>query len=78
MKSNNKETGIAVIGAGGIGNLRAHSCKQITQVDYIAVCDIKDEKLEKIKSEVIAMDIDSMSPRDALDALYKLKKNIEE
>lgn len=38
----------------------------------------KDEKLEKIKSEVIAMDIDSMSPRDALDALYKLKKNIEE
>ena len=45
MKSNKQETGIAVIGAGGIGNLRAHSCKQITQVDYIAVCDIEDKKL---------------------------------
>ena len=30
MKSNRKETGVAVIGAGGIGNLRAHSCQQIS------------------------------------------------
>ena len=54
MKSNKQETGVAVIGAGGIGNLRAHSCKQITQVDYIAVCDIKDEKLENVAESVKA------------------------
>ena len=40
-----KTTGVAVIGSGGIGTLRAHSCTQIPQVDYLAVCDTKQEKL---------------------------------
>ena len=43
-----KETGIAVIGAGGIGTLRAHSCHQIPQVNFLAVCDIDPEKLDKL------------------------------
>ena len=40
-----KTTGVAVIGSGGIGTLRAHSCTQIPQVDYLAGCDTKQEKL---------------------------------
>ena len=40
-----KTTGVAIIGSGGIGTLRAHSCTQIPQVDYLAVCDTKQEKL---------------------------------
>jgi myo-inositol 2-dehydrogenase/D-chiro-inositol 1-dehydrogenase len=43
-----KETGVAVIGAGGIGTLRAHSCHQIPQVNFLAVCDIVPEKLDKL------------------------------
>ena len=54
MKSNRKEIGIAVIGAGGIGNLRAHSCQQISQVDYIAMCDIDSKKLNTVADSVKA------------------------
>ena len=66
MKSNKQETGVAVIGAGGIGNLRAHSCKQITQVDYLAVCDIKDEKLESV-AESVKADIATNNYSDAIE-----------
>ena len=43
-----KDIGVAVIGAGGIGTLRAHSCKQIPQVNFLAVCDVVPEKLDKL------------------------------
>jgi predicted dehydrogenase len=46
--------GIAVIGAGGIGTLRAHSCAQIPQVGHVAVCDIDAEKLGKLAEAVNA------------------------
>ena len=49
-----KETGIAVIGAGGIGTLRAHSCHQIPQVNHLTVCDIVPERLEKLAKSVEA------------------------
>ncbi len=49
-----KTTGVAVIGAGGIGTLRAHSCAQIPQVDYLAVCDIVPEKLDRLAESVRA------------------------
>lgn len=49
-----KETGIAVIGAGGIGRLRAQCCHQIPQVDYLAVCDIKRDRLDQLASDVNA------------------------
>ena len=38
----------------------------------------KDEKMENIKNQLSQMDIDSMSPRDALDALYKIQKSLED
>ena len=45
-----KTIGVAVIGSGGIGTLRAHSCTQIPQVDYLAVCDTKQDKLGDLAS----------------------------
>ena len=42
-------TRVAVIGAGRIGTLRAHSCAQIPQVDFLAVCDKVPEKMEKLR-----------------------------
>ena len=47
-----KSTGVAVIGAGGIGTLRAHSCAQIPQVDFLAVCDKVPEKLDTLSESV--------------------------
>ena len=46
--------GVAVIGAGGIGTLRAHSCAQIPQVGHVAVCDIDAGKLGKLAAAVNA------------------------
>ena len=42
------DIGVAIIGTGGIGTLRAHSCAQIPQVRHIAICDIDPEKLAKL------------------------------
>ena len=39
---------MSIIGTGGIGTLRAHSCAQIPQVRHIAICDIDPEKLAKL------------------------------
>jgi len=49
-----KETGIAVIGAGNIGSLRAQSCRQIPQVNYLTVCDIVQEKRDRLANSVEA------------------------
>jgi len=38
-----KNIGVAVIGLGGIGTLRAHSCAQIPQVGHLAICDINPD-----------------------------------
>jgi len=46
--------GVAVIGAGGIGTLRAHSCAQIPQIGHLAVCDIDSGKLGKLAESVNA------------------------
>jgi UDP-N-acetyl-2-amino-2-deoxyglucuronate dehydrogenase len=46
--------GVAVIGAGGIGTLRAHSCAQIPQIGHLAICDINPEKLGKLAETVRA------------------------
>ena len=45
-------TGVAVIGAGGIGTVRAHSCAQNPQVDYLAVCDLDSDKLHRLAEAV--------------------------
>ena len=67
--------------AGNAGTPIARKAGQSSLMGFVGsprVIVEKDEKLENIKSEVIAMDIDSMTPREALDALYKLKTKIEE
>jgi predicted dehydrogenase len=51
-----KSIGVAVIGLGGIGTLRAHSCAQIPQVGHLAICDIDPGKLDKL-SETVKADI---------------------
>ena len=35
----------------------------------------KDEKMENIKNQLSQMDIDSMSPRDALDAFIRFRNH---
>ena len=61
-----KETGIAVIGAGGIGTLRAHSCHQIPQVNHLTVCDIIPEKLDKLAKSAKA-DLATTDLREAIE-----------
>ena len=60
-----KTTGVAVIGAGGIGTLRAHSCAQIPQVDFLAVCDIVPEKMDRL-SESAGADMATGDYREAI------------
>ncbi len=60
-----KSTGVAVIGAGGIGTLRAHSCSQIPQVDYLAICDIKPDKLDQL-SEATGADMATTHYEEAI------------
>lgn len=49
-----KQLGVAVIGAGGIGTLRAHSCRQLPQVNHLTVCDIVPERLDNMRYPVNA------------------------
>ncbi|MEE9275889.1 MAG: Gfo/Idh/MocA family oxidoreductase [bacterium] len=57
--------GMAVIGAGGIGTLRAHSCAQIPQVDYLAICDTDAEKLDRL-AESVRADMATTSYEEAI------------
>ena len=57
--------GIAVIGLGGIGTLRAHSCSQIPQVGYMAICDIDGTKRDKLAGDVRA-DLVTENYREAI------------
>ncbi|MBI3126205.1 MAG: Gfo/Idh/MocA family oxidoreductase [Candidatus Tectomicrobia bacterium] len=49
-----KTIGVAVIGAGNIGTLRAHSCAQIPQIDYLSICEKVPEKLDRLAESVRA------------------------
>jgi len=60
-----KETGIAVIGAGNIGSLRAHSCHQIPQVNYLAICDIVQEKSDRL-AEAVQADLSTDKYEEAI------------
>ena len=60
-----KSTGVAVIGAGRIGTLRAHSCSQIPQVDYLAICDKVPEKLDTL-SEAVGADMATTKFEEAI------------
>jgi len=65
-RRNLKETGIAVIGAGGIGTLRAHSCRQVLGVNHLAVCDIDRERLERL-GDATGADVATADFRQAID-----------
>ena len=58
--------GIAVIGSGGIGTLRAHSCAQIPQVGHMAICDIDTEKLDRL-AETVRADVVTKDYREAIE-----------
>ncbi len=40
---------------------------------FAAVAQAEEEQCDAIRSAVEAIDVDSLSPREALDALYRLK-----
>ena len=61
-----KNIGVAVIGLGGIGTLRAHSCAQIPQVGHLAICDIDHGKLDKL-SETVKADIVTENYEEAIN-----------
>ena len=61
-----KNIGVAVIGLGGIGTLRAHSCAQIPQVGHLAICDIDPGKLNKL-SETVKADIVTENYEEAIN-----------
>ena len=61
-----KNIGVAVIGLGGIGTLRAHSCAQILQVGHLAICDIDPGKLDKL-SETVKADIVTENYEEAIN-----------
>ena len=58
--------GVAVIGSGGIGTLRAHSCAQIPQVGHMAICDIDTEKLDRL-AESVRADVVTKDYREAIE-----------
>ena len=40
---------------------------------FAAAAQIEEEQCDAIRAEVEKLDVDALSPREALDALYKLK-----
>ncbi|MGE0219427.1 Gfo/Idh/MocA family protein [Mycolicibacterium sp.] len=46
--------GVAVIGAGGIGRLRAEICHRHPAVNFLAVCDIRTDRVEALARDVEA------------------------
>jgi predicted dehydrogenase len=65
--------GIAVIGSGTIGRLRAEICHRHPSVDFLAVCDIDADKAERLAEEcgADAWSIDAVDvvARDEVDAV---------
>ena len=67
--------------AGKKGAPMARNAGQSSLMGFVGAPKViieKDEKMENIKNQLSQMDIDSMSPRDALDALYKIQKSLED
>ncbi|MED5579383.1 MAG: Gfo/Idh/MocA family oxidoreductase [Nitrospinota bacterium] len=58
--------GVAVIGSGGIGTLRAHSCAQIPQIGHMAICDIDSEKLDRL-AETVRADVVTKDYQKAIE-----------
>ena len=66
--------------AGNKGTPMARNAGQSSLLGFVGTPSViieKDEKMEIIKSKLSDMDIDSMSPRDALQAHYDLQNSLE-
>lgn len=65
--------GVAVVGAGSIGTLRAEISHRHPSVDFLAVCDVVGEKAERLASsceaDVWATDAIDIVTRDNVDAV---------
>ena len=65
--------GVAVIGCGTIGRLRAHNVHRHPSVDHLAVCDLDEEKAKTLAVEVEAdawsTDATELVQRDEIDAV---------
>ena len=60
--------GVAVVGAGSIGSLRAEISHRHPSVDFLAVCDVVEEKVRRLASsceaDVWATDAREIVTRD--------------
>lgn len=65
--------GVAVIGAGGIGRIRAEICHRNPSVNYLAVCDIDEPKARRLAEDVDAdtwaLDAATVIEDDRVDAV---------
>ena len=51
MKKNNKKIGFAIVGCGRISSRHIYSIKRNNNAELIAICDINEDKLRKVKRE---------------------------
>lgn len=65
--------GVAVIGAGSIGTLRAEIAHRHPSVDFLAVCDIDAAKAERLgascQADIVSTDATEVIDRDEVDAV---------
>lgn len=65
--------GVAVVGAGSIGTLRAEIAHRHPSVDYLAVCDIVEERAKRLgdscQADVVTTDALDIVTRDEVDAV---------
>ncbi len=65
--------GVAVVGAGSIGTLRAEISHRHPSVDFLAVCDIVEEKVSRLgdscQADVVTTDALDIVTRDEIDAV---------
>lgn len=65
--------GVAVVGAGSIGSLRAEISHRHPSVDFLAVCDIVEEKARRLgdscSADVVSTDALDIVTRDDVDAV---------
>lgn len=65
--------GVAVIGAGSIGTLRAEIAHRHPSVDFLAVCDVVPERVTQLaascEADAMGTDADEIVARDEVDAV---------
>ncbi|MBO6782654.1 MAG: Gfo/Idh/MocA family oxidoreductase [Alphaproteobacteria bacterium] len=54
MSKNNKALGLAVVGCGTIGRIRAEFARDYPGIGWIGLCDIKDDLLDRLADDVNA------------------------